>query len=386
MGIINNTVNQNQNISTVMVLGCMVLVLALIMNADWFKLVTTADYLQALSSNGLKETSMPAVHKFLAKLTERMEQVKQQSKDSHSLTKNFYRVLQAPEELYQSFYNSVIQIPYPTNSDEHLYQNCNAGSLRALFTDILICLSRKYPSSETGNHQNSLDPKLTDDEASVVGNETVNYIAGWSLVAARRENNKFTELVERLGQDVQIGGKYVMEPTEEYVSFFKQLSVVVSSQLNMEKYQQFHESLAQKATDSCMRNIGIRIRLNDLLCGTDEHMIIDFLEILVQKVIKSRMRQFLSVNNLAPAKESMALRVTIALKGSDAATNSEVKVSKKPNQTTYCYQGCKSKQTNMVNCSGKNCKGEWFHFRCAGLTSKTVPKGDEPWLCKHCAE
>mgnify|MGYP001792219353 FL=1 len=64
MGIINNTVNQNQNISRVMVLGCMVLVLALIMNADWFKLVTTADYLQALSSNGLKETSMPAVHKF----------------------------------------------------------------------------------------------------------------------------------------------------------------------------------------------------------------------------------------------------------------------------------------------------------------------------------
>ena len=112
-----------------------------------------------------------------------------------------------------------------------------------------------------------------------------------------------------------------MGPADEHVSFFKQLSVVVSSQL---KYHQFRELLGQKATDSCTRNIGIRIIiLNDFLCGTAEQVIIYFLEVPVEKVIKSHMKQFLSVNNPAPEKESMALRVTIAL------IDSEVKVTKK---------------------------------------------------------
>ena len=127
--------------------------------------------------------------------------------------------------------------------------------------------------------------------------------------------------LRRLGHDVQGSGKYFMGPADEHVSFFKQLSVVVSSQL---KYHQFRELLGQKATDSCTRNIGIRIIiLNDFLCGTAWQVIIYFLEVPVEKVIKSHMKQFLSVNNPAPAKESMALRVTIAL------IDSEVKVTKK---------------------------------------------------------
>ena len=144
-----------------------------------------------------------------------------------------------------------------------------------------------------------------------------------------------------------------MGPTDEHVSFFKQLSVVVSSQL---KYHQFRELMAQKATDSCMRNkeIGIII-LNDFLCGTAGQVTIYFLEVPVEKYIKSHMKQFLSVNNPAPAKDSMALRVTIAL------IDSEVKVTKKKQQTTYYYEGCKSKQRNKVNCSGTNCQGGWLH-------------------------
>ena len=115
--------------------------------------------------------------------------------------------------------------------------------------------------------------------------------------------------------------------------------------------------MAQKATDSCMRNIEIGIIiLNDFLCGTAGQVIIYFLEVPVEKVIKSHMKQFLSDNNPAPAKESVALRVTIAL------IDSEVKVTKKQ-QTTYYYEGCKSKQRNMVNCSGTNCQGGWLHSR-----------------------
>ncbi|KAF2425783.1 hypothetical protein EJ08DRAFT_616923 [Tothia fuscella] len=48
--------------------------------------------------------------------------------------------------------------------------------------------------------------------------------------------------------------------------------------------------------------------------------------------------------------------------------------------TKYCY--CqKVSYGDMVACDNSDCKGQWFHWDCAGLTSE--PLGE--WLCRDCA-
>lgn len=48
--------------------------------------------------------------------------------------------------------------------------------------------------------------------------------------------------------------------------------------------------------------------------------------------------------------------------------------------TKYCYCGQVS-YGNMVACDNADCKGQWFHWKCAGITEE--PQGE--WLCKNCA-
>lgn len=49
--------------------------------------------------------------------------------------------------------------------------------------------------------------------------------------------------------------------------------------------------------------------------------------------------------------------------------------------TKYCY--CqKVSYGDMVACDNANCKGQWFHWDCAGLISE--PPGE--WLCRDCAK
>jgi len=50
-----------------------------------------------------------------------------------------------------------------------------------------------------------------------------------------------------------------------------------------------------------------------------------------------------------------------------------------PNEPTYCL--CKRVSFGeMVGCDNPDCKVEWFHFECVGLT--TSPKGK--WMCPEC--
>eukprot|EP01102_Stenamoeba_stenopodia_P005921 TRINITY_DN1662_c0_g1_i1.p1 TRINITY_DN1662_c0_g1~~TRINITY_DN1662_c0_g1_i1.p1 ORF type:complete len:215 (-),score=36.79 TRINITY_DN1662_c0_g1_i1:51-695(-) len=50
-----------------------------------------------------------------------------------------------------------------------------------------------------------------------------------------------------------------------------------------------------------------------------------------------------------------------------------------PNEPTYCI--CKRVSFGeMVGCDNPECKVEWFHFECVGLTNP--PKGK--WLCPEC--
>ncbi|KAI4950611.1 hypothetical protein J4E91_004496 [Alternaria rosae] len=54
-----------------------------------------------------------------------------------------------------------------------------------------------------------------------------------------------------------------------------------------------------------------------------------------------------------------------------------------PEPEHYCIRACRRKTDWMVACDGKDCTGEWFHFACVGMTSKTVPDGE--WFCDDCA-
>ncbi|KAJ1372214.1 Inhibitor of growth protein 4 [Parelaphostrongylus tenuis] len=52
-----------------------------------------------------------------------------------------------------------------------------------------------------------------------------------------------------------------------------------------------------------------------------------------------------------------------------------------PNEPTYCF--CHQVSFGqMVACDGPDCKNEWFHFQCVGLTSSPVGK----WYCDQCKE
>lgn len=42
----------------------------------------------------------------------------------------------------------------------------------------------------------------------------------------------------------------------------------------------------------------------------------------------------------------------------------------------YCFRACRRETGGMVACDGKECEGEWFHFACIGMTSKTVLEGE----------
>ena len=54
-----------------------------------------------------------------------------------------------------------------------------------------------------------------------------------------------------------------------------------------------------------------------------------------------------------------------------------------PESSHYCFRACRRETGDMVACDGENCAGEWFHFACIGMTSKTVPEGE--WFCDDCA-
>lgn len=82
-------------------------------------------------------------------------------------------------------------------------------------------------------------------------------------------------------------------------------------------------------------------------------------------------------------------RRTSSLKASYAAVNSG-RLQTAPNQTLFeqgalpseVYCKCRSyiHDTNMIACDNPNCKIEWFHYECVGIT--TPPEGE--WYCDEC--
>ena len=50
--------------------------------------------------------------------------------------------------------------------------------------------------------------------------------------------------------------------------------------------------------------------------------------------------------------------------------------------SSYCFCRQASTLDNLIECSNKRCRIEWFHFSCVGLTKRTIPSGD--WYCPRC--
>lgn len=73
-------------------------------------------------------------------------------------------------------------------------------------------------------------------------------------------------------------------------------------------------------------------------------------------------------------------KAAIELPTSDARVlNVDIDMPIDPNEPTYCTCNRVS-FGEMVGCDSQDCKVEWFHFECVGLT--TPPKGK--WFCPEC--
>ncbi|KAG8803630.1 Inhibitor of growth protein 3 [Serendipita sp. 398] len=71
-------------------------------------------------------------------------------------------------------------------------------------------------------------------------------------------------------------------------------------------------------------------------------------------------------------------------KKSNAAIPAEVQEEEEvidPNEPTWCY--CERVSFgNMIGCDGPNCKREWFHWECVGITRE--PPVNSKWFCRDC--
>ena len=92
--------------------------------------------------------------------------------------------------------------------------------------NILIASARLFPLPKKHKNSSTHQADIENDE-SPVGNEVVAHIAGWTLKRARSKHPHLTPLIEGLGTDVEIGGRYYVEVTDEFLIFFKELSKTV---------------------------------------------------------------------------------------------------------------------------------------------------------------
>ena len=57
----------------------------------------------------------------------------------------------------------------------------------------------------------------------------------------------------------------------------------------------------------------------------------------------------------------------------------------RPNDdSSYCFCRQSSDLDDLIECSNTNCKIRWFHFKCVGVSKRSIPSGD--WYCPRCQE
>ena len=56
--------------------------------------------------------------------------------------------------------------------------------------------------------------------------------------------------------------------------------------------------------------------------------------------------------------------------------------SQKTQGAPFCPCGAEDSD-DMIMCDDNNCKHQWFHYLCVGITEDTVPVGK--WFCPSCS-
>lgn len=344
------------------------------MNKNWFDNIQPTVLKPILNKYGLLVNSDEALQIFINSL-----QLKLKANSDHikNATKSFYRVLQAPEELFSLFANCVSIISSGNSDVDHLYTSTTAGNIKAKFSLALIELSRQYQLN-THNSFESVPTFETDVNSSNTAHQTISHIAGFSLISARNCRPQLSKLVKCLGSDVEVQGKYVMEPNENYIEFFKLFSKILHGELNMQNFSIHKSQLAIYVKRQLGHSINLRSHFESLFpSNTSSKEIADLYLGITAATLKPAIKEFLESNNLAPNKQSHALRVSISCN-----TKGEDKLN---DQKKLCYTYCTVKSTNnMIACDNTNCNGQWFHFKCAGMKKHDIPAGD--WYCENCKE
>ena len=301
------------------------------MNTEWHQLYTTEHFNNLLLQNKLTPKPQNA-EKFITVLRSVMENIKTKSKDSNDYTKHFYKTLQEPGILFTAFYNSVL---VHVDNSEHSYGSSSFHGLRGAFNNTLIASARLFPLSKKNKISSTNQADVENDE-SPVGNEVVTHIAGWTLKRARSKHPHLTPLIEGLGTDVEIGGRYYVEVTDEFLICFRQLSKIVHKVFDEETFTAHSKDLPAVARDAVKTNYYIRSKFHQLLPQHDDAMITQLIHEITNAVVNSATNQYMIKSNKKPRKESHSHRVSVSLgdkakrkadKGSEPS--SSVKVSKK---------------------------------------------------------
>jgi hypothetical protein len=65
------------------------------------------------------------------------------------------------------------------------------------------------------------------------------------------------------------------------------------------------------------------------------------------------------------------MRTRAAVCGSGSASASQ---DKNEGPEKYCVPNCREPNDSMVACDNSECLGQWFHYRCVGLTKEPTSK------------
>ena len=343
------------------------------MNQDWYQQFTRQFHLKQLDLHKLTPNH-EHVDTFIATLHATMERLSTEAKDPHDYTKLFYKLLQEPHGLFTAFFYSIV---YSTEEHDHSYTVFHG--LRGVFNDIIIESAHRLSKASISavTRTSPTEPDQMTNYTSEVGCKTVAYIAGWALVRARRMKPHLANLVASIGTDVYVNDKYIMEASDDYIIFFKSLSALIHENMNEQAYQGHKNQLPAVVKDQVKSNLPIRLAIRNLLSGYDECNVTSLLQEIVQGTIQSAVKQFLDVTHRHPNKESHAHRISVSLE-----QNNGKKCKKQDKYENDCVSSkCKIKATNWVQC--EKCD-RWWHYKCAGLTKKTVPEGE--WFCGRCKE
>ena len=135
-------------------------------------------------------------------------------------------------------------------------------------------------------------------DTSETAEKSIAYQAGWSIKAARSAKPYLSSWVSRLGTDVELdNGRYLMEPSEDYVAFFKALSkFIMGSGFTQEKFDASKSHLVKEVGRMVGAYIDLRLSFIDLFpAETDTALLTSLLHALT-KILKSATKDFLMVN------------------------------------------------------------------------------------------